>query len=48
MSGNESFLPFKNSKDRIKRAEMHRAALGELWNSLDSVEVDSAVLYEFP
>jgi hypothetical protein len=44
MPGNEPFFPFKNSKDRIARAEAHRTAFGDLWNSLDPLEMHSIVL----
>jgi hypothetical protein len=40
-----SFVPFKNSRDRIKRADAHRNALTSAWNTLSEEELYTFSFY---
>ena len=42
---NYPFIPFKNSWDRIKRAEAHSFAFGDAWKSFSKTELHTAVLH---
>lgn len=44
----DSFIPFKNSRDRIGRAEAYSVTLAERWNSLSETELYDGLLYIEP
>jgi hypothetical protein len=39
-----SFVPFQSSRDRIKRAQSHRDAIGDIWNSFSPEDLNFPIL----